>query len=602
VPAAVTDTHSSELFGKAAVAFVESVGDEPFFAWVAFTAPHDPRQPPTGFRERLAGREPSPPANFLPRHPFDNGELAIRDEKLLGWPRTREAISRELADYYACIEGMDAEIGRILAALEAAGRLDDTIVLFTSDHGLAIGSHGLLGKQNLYEHSMRAPAVIAGPGVTANTTITALGTGTGGTGTYTIGTSQTVTAPAVMYGASTVASKPVWTKGTTLAVSSVASGSLAAGQVIAGPGIPSGTSITAPAAGTSGGAGSYTISSPPAIFTASQTSNYLTVTAMHSGTLSVGQTVTPVGGSPITIVALGTGTGGTGTTTAYYVSDSKTLASTQWISSVGSQGSPITLSSGGGLTGNTTITALLTGTGGPGTTYTVSQPQSVGSQPMFATTLTLPITSTSAPVTTQAPYYSGSGTKTLTFRYVVMTGQTSADLTNNTPIICPAGSCGIVRQSGGGVMSSANGTSLTVAATLLSASSQVVVDTTAPNAPTSVSFGAGGGNVVANTLNASNTMMTVTATITAGQLGSAGYAELLLDGSPRTSLFKTTPGSVSNTATQVTISIPTTDGNGQRIVAPPTDSSGTRTLYVRLYDSASPPNVSAERSITIDVP
>jgi len=167
VPAAVTDTHSSELFGKAAVAFVESVGDEPFFAWVAFTAPHDPRQPPTGFRERLAGREPSPPANFLPRHPFDNGELAIRDEKLLGWPRTREAISRELADYYACIEGMDAEIGRILAALEAAGRLDDTIVLFTSDHGLAIGSHGLLGKQNLYEHSMRAPAVIAGPGVPA---------------------------------------------------------------------------------------------------------------------------------------------------------------------------------------------------------------------------------------------------------------------------------------------------------------------------------------------------------------------------------------------------------------------------------------------------
>ena len=322
---------------------------------------------------------------------------------------------------------------------------------------------------------------------------------------------------------------------------------------------------------------------------------------MHSGTLSVGQTVTPVGGSPITIVALGTGTGGTGTTTAYYVSDSKTLASTQWISSVGSQGSPITLSSGGGLTGNTTITALLTGTGGPGT-YTVSQTQSVGSQPMFATTLTLPITSTSAPVTTQAPYYSGSGTKTLTFRYVVMTGQTSADLTNNTPIICPAGSCGIVRQSGGGVMSSANGTSLTVAATLLSASSQVVVDTTAPNAPTSVSFGAGGGNVVANTLNASNTMMTVTATITAGQLGSAGYAELLLDGSPRTSLFKTTPGSVSNTATQVTISIPTTDGNGQRIVAPPTDSSGKRTLYVRLYDSASPPNVSAERSITINVP
>lgn len=158
-------THSSKLFGDAAEDFVQSLGDEPFFAWVAFTAPHDPRQPPDGFRERYAGREPPPPENFLPEHPFDNGELKIRDEKLLEWPRTRERISAALADYYACIEGMDAQIGRVIAALEAKGRLDDTIILFTSDHGLALGSHGLLGKQNLYEHSMRSPAVIAGPGV-----------------------------------------------------------------------------------------------------------------------------------------------------------------------------------------------------------------------------------------------------------------------------------------------------------------------------------------------------------------------------------------------------------------------------------------------------
>jgi arylsulfatase A-like enzyme len=171
---ALKGTHSSKLFGNAAVAFLESLGDEPFFAWVAFTAPHDPRQPPAGFRERFVGHEPPPPANFLPEHPFDNGELKIRDEKLLGWPRTREAIARELADYYACIEGMDAQIGRIVAALAAKGRLDDTVILFTSDHGLALGSHGLLGKQNLYEHSMRSPAVIAGPGVPAGVRTSAL--------------------------------------------------------------------------------------------------------------------------------------------------------------------------------------------------------------------------------------------------------------------------------------------------------------------------------------------------------------------------------------------------------------------------------------------
>ncbi len=160
-------THATKLFGDAAVGFVDSLGDEPFFAWVAFTAPHDPRRPPAGFRERFTGREPPPPANFLPEHPFDNGELRIRDENLLGWPRSAEAISRELADYYACIEAMDEQIGRIVAALAAKGRLDDTVILFTSDHGLALGSHGLLGKQNLYEHSMRPPAVIAGPGVPA---------------------------------------------------------------------------------------------------------------------------------------------------------------------------------------------------------------------------------------------------------------------------------------------------------------------------------------------------------------------------------------------------------------------------------------------------
>lgn len=168
------EIHSSELFGAAAERFVERLGDEPFFAWLSFTAPHDPRQAPEEFRRRWEGREPSPPANFLPEHPFDNGELRIRDEKLLGWPRTRADVARSLADYYACVEAMDARIGRVLAALEAKGRLADTIVLFTSDHGLALGSHGLLGKQNLYEHSMRSPAILAGPGVPAGGRVAAL--------------------------------------------------------------------------------------------------------------------------------------------------------------------------------------------------------------------------------------------------------------------------------------------------------------------------------------------------------------------------------------------------------------------------------------------
>jgi hypothetical protein len=147
----------------------------------------------------------------------------------------------------------------------------------------------------------------------------------------------------------------------TAAVSSATPGSFVIGQPIYGRGIPAGTTITTQTSGTRGKAGNYTISSPPAIVTASQATNTLTVTVVHSGTLAVGQTVSvsPSSGQTATIVALVTGTGGIGT---YLMSNSQTVASTQWISSVGSPGSPITLSSGGGLTGNTTVVSQLTQT------------------------------------------------------------------------------------------------------------------------------------------------------------------------------------------------------------------------------------------------
>ena len=166
--------------------------------------------------------------------------------------------------------------------------------------------------------------------------------------------------------------------------------------------------------------------------------------------------------------------------------------------------------------------------------------------------------------------------------------RTSADLTNNTPIICPAASCGIVRQSGGGVMSSANGTSLTVATTLLSAGSQVLVDTTAPTTPTAPTFTAVGGTVVTNRLNVTNTNLTLSATITAAQVGTAGYAELLLNGVPFATPIKTSPGNPTNAATTVSVSLGTLTNAQLRALIP----EGTNNVSLRLYDSANPPNVS----------
>ncbi len=158
-------TYSSTLYANEAIAFLESVGDAPFFAHVSFTSPHDPRTPPPPFDAWYAPDSVALPSNYLPEHPFDNGELRVRDELLREHPRSERVVREELAAYYGMISEVDAQIGRILDALDATGKRESTIVIFAGDNGLAVGSHGLLGKQNLYDHSMRVPLILSGPGV-----------------------------------------------------------------------------------------------------------------------------------------------------------------------------------------------------------------------------------------------------------------------------------------------------------------------------------------------------------------------------------------------------------------------------------------------------
>ncbi len=159
---------SSELFADAAVEILHRAPKEPFVLYVAFTAPHDPRTPPEDYARRYRAASMALPKNYLPEHPFDNGELKVRDEGLLPTPRKRDDVRKEIAAYYGMIEHLDAQIGRILNALDASGQAQNTIIVFASDHGLALGSHGLLGKQNLYEHSVRAPLIFSGPGIPRN--------------------------------------------------------------------------------------------------------------------------------------------------------------------------------------------------------------------------------------------------------------------------------------------------------------------------------------------------------------------------------------------------------------------------------------------------
>jgi len=164
---------SSEEFADAAIEFLASAPThQPFFCYVAFTAPHDPRNPPEAYRERYYRKRPPLPENFQPLHPFDQGFVKdLRDENLAAYPRTPAVLSDQWCEYYGLITHLDEQVGRILSALAASPHGDNTVVIYAADHGLALGSHGLLGKQSVYEHSMRCPLIIAGPNIPHGTTV-----------------------------------------------------------------------------------------------------------------------------------------------------------------------------------------------------------------------------------------------------------------------------------------------------------------------------------------------------------------------------------------------------------------------------------------------
>ncbi|MGB5263808.1 MAG: sulfatase-like hydrolase/transferase [Lutimonas sp.] len=162
--------HWSEVLKDDAIQFIDSakLSEDPFFMYLAFNAPHDPRQAPESFLSRYSIDQLSVPKSFLPEYPYRNGIQngnQLRDEALAPFPRTEYAIKKHIQEYYASITYTDYQIGLILEALQKSVNMDNTYIIFTSDHGLAMGRHGLLGKQNLFDHSIRAPLIIVGPDI-----------------------------------------------------------------------------------------------------------------------------------------------------------------------------------------------------------------------------------------------------------------------------------------------------------------------------------------------------------------------------------------------------------------------------------------------------
>jgi arylsulfatase A-like enzyme/acetyl esterase/lipase len=164
----VSERHACAVFADEAIAFLREQQTKPFFCYVPFDGPHDPHIVPEDFPVRYDPDKLPLPVNFRPQHEWDNGEMVIRDELLLPWPRPPEQIRLMIAEYYRYISYLDAQIGRVMDALDASPHAKNTIVVFAADSGVARGSHGLIGKQNVYEHSLRVPLVIAGPGIPAD--------------------------------------------------------------------------------------------------------------------------------------------------------------------------------------------------------------------------------------------------------------------------------------------------------------------------------------------------------------------------------------------------------------------------------------------------
>ena len=183
-----TEETGSAWHGKQVLDYLnerEAAKDEdPFLIYYGFSHPHDVRD---GTPELLAKygavnhrdkdslppanpKQPELPENYLKEHPFHHGHPGLRDEvKVSGvWERRDErTIRNELGREFACSENIDIQIGKVLKKLEDMGELENTYIFYTADHGMAIGRHGLQGKQNLYEHAWKVPFIVKGPGIKA---------------------------------------------------------------------------------------------------------------------------------------------------------------------------------------------------------------------------------------------------------------------------------------------------------------------------------------------------------------------------------------------------------------------------------------------------
>jgi choline-sulfatase len=154
--------HTDGLTATAAISLLEQYKDKPFFLAVGFYRPHTPYVAPKKyFDQHPAGQVhlPELSADDKARTPAAAYASAKKEQESMDDALRRDAIQA----YHASISFMDAQVGRVVEALKKLGLAENTVIVFTSDHGYYMYEHGLWQKMSLFENSARVPLVIVDP-------------------------------------------------------------------------------------------------------------------------------------------------------------------------------------------------------------------------------------------------------------------------------------------------------------------------------------------------------------------------------------------------------------------------------------------------------
>ncbi|UXP31891.1 sulfatase-like hydrolase/transferase [Reichenbachiella agarivorans] len=152
--------HVTDITGQEAVSFIENYNNEaPYFLYVAFNAPHVPRQTEQKYYDLYPVDEMPLPPSVVEGPLNPNIEYNYTNA-----PLSKQTMRNRVQQNNAMVTHMDERIGDIIAALKASGQYDNTIIVFMSDHGISFGENGVAGKVCLYEPSVTAPLIIKAPG------------------------------------------------------------------------------------------------------------------------------------------------------------------------------------------------------------------------------------------------------------------------------------------------------------------------------------------------------------------------------------------------------------------------------------------------------